>query len=333
MWRAHTSPSRAHAQATPSPAASAARTARPPCAPRCRAARRAPGRRATASSASALSRASSSSSAGGALIGVFDAEARRRGDPFQRGIAQRDGEREVAWPQRAGMRHEGIAGGAVDDVGEEHGEPALPIPRGEVGEGSRVVGLDQSRPRSSRAHREPARSARRPRAGGMKRITCRQRRGGRCCRRAGTALCANSSAASIAASSRGRPSLSAVSRRPASIIISHLLATFVLVAPHHQLAAPRRRLPVDRAGLLARYPFVQALEHTPFAEPADGACPLRGGAAPASGRARMRRHAADWVDRDCPRQRRAACARRGPSGRARGGAASAGELPRRVARV
>ena len=236
-------------------------------------------------SASAASRAPSSSSAAARSKAPAVRGRPRRGQGLERRIAQRDGERQVARPEGRRVRHQRLARGPVDHVGEQHRQRALPVVRGQVAERRRIVGFDQPALRVGQAveHRpERAAAARRRRRSAA---PCRRRPSGRRCRRAPPRPARAAGRRTITASSRAH-ALHLGREQPAGVDHDqHLLPPLVLVLPRDRLAAAGGRLPVDDPGVVARHPLAEPLEQPAFARPADRAEP---GLAPAEHLERQR---------------------------------------------
>ncbi len=78
-----------------------------------------------------------------ALVGLGDRRRAHRGEAIEGGIAQRHRQREVTRAQRGELRHQRLARGPVDDVGEDDGEGPTPVALGEERERRRIVRLDE----------------------------------------------------------------------------------------------------------------------------------------------------------------------------------------------
>ena len=106
-------------------------------------------------SASASSRALSSSSAAARSNAAAGAAGRAAASASSAGSRSVTASGRWRGPQRRGVRHQRLARGPVDHVGEQHRQRALPVARGEMAERGRVVGLHQPSLRRRRAPPAP----------------------------------------------------------------------------------------------------------------------------------------------------------------------------------
>ena len=171
-------------------------------------------------------------------------------------------------PQRGRLRHQRLARGPVDHVGEEHGERALPVAQRR---GSGTPPDSRTPPAGPSAAASPsstARSARRPAArrhvalDGVGEdqqpdvVVVLHRGVGQVQRRRDHRL-------------QPRHPVHLRRQQPAGVDHEHhLLPPLVLVLPRDRLAPARGRLPVDDPGVVARHPLPEPLE-----EPALAAVP------------------------------------------------------------
>ena len=157
-------------------------------------------------------------------------------------------------PQGRRVGHQRVARGAVDDVGEEHRQRALPVVRREVAERGRDSRTRPAGPRRAPVPRAP-RGARAVRAPGPRSAApCRRRPSGRRCRRAPPRR-APAGAPPTTTDFEPRHAVHLGGEQPARVDHDqHLLPPLVLVLPRDRLAAAGGGLPVDDAGLVARAP-------------------------------------------------------------------------------